>query len=906
MAFFPPRMSWKLVGVLLLIGVAVVPALPRPVTGQPFPSPLNAIRHPALQSPFDGQIAFRSDRQGGGLFVMAPDGTQVQLLPDPALYTRSADRDPFAPDNRRFVVSRYSEGQHDLWVQDIQSGWREPLLTSPEDEFDPAWSPDGRTIAYVAVDADGRAHLALLDVESGQRRRLVTWPNAAIGHPSWSPDGQALVFWSDYSTGRRQIWRLDLPNGRPRLLNPSPFNDWDPVWIKPPPPPQPTPTPGGPDDLRLRLLAQRCDNQMALPLTLEAVDASGRHPITRVTLEADGQLLFDSGPIHQTTFVRSLHLTTLATAFRAELVARAWNDGFFATRPQEVRTVAECVPSRQISRLVIPTPPVPSPTLPPTPPPTPTPVGPTPTPIPPETLVGGVLFWGDEGGQEALFWLDPHTLQVERLTTPRAEAFYEEAARLEPFAPDGNLVAFSHEADAEVDLFVYNLAQNWAWQLVASPALEYQPAWSPDGRTIAVTARQEGRDVIVLVDFPSGSTRPLTADLPGNSRHPSWSPDGRSLVFVLEEEGRSRIWRIDADGSNPQPLSPVTFNAWDPVWVKTPPVPPGVVTGPFVVVTNTPTPESVFAAATRVALATRQAATTGTPTPLPPNVVTATPTPTPIVVTATPTPGNQATATLVAALATAVAATTGTPTPYPPGAVVITATPTPTPTPTPSLTPTPTSTPTPVLIALADLTPTPSRATPTPTPTGVPEVLRGKIAFKSDRLGQEAILVLDPQSGELSLLTNPWPYEWALAREKMSPDGQRLAFVRAVNHAYQLFILDLTQRVEYQLTRFGFGSRAWDPAWSPRGDRIAFTSNDTGNDEIWVINVDGTGAVHLTDNTWEWDRHPSWSPDGSQIVFSSNRISGWQNIWVMDADGKNPRNLSGWCECNEWDPVWFK
>lgn len=863
----------------------------------------------AAQSPFEGQIAFRSDREGGGLFVMTPDGTEVQSLPDPALYTRAADREPFAPDNRRLVVARFADGQRDLWIQDVQSEWSEPLLTTPEDEFDPVWSPDGEAIAYVAVDASGQHTLSLLDLTTGQRRSLLSWPDASIGHPSWSPDGKALAFWSDYSTGRRQIWVLELAGGEPRILASSPFNDWDPIWLKPPPPPQPTPTPGGPDDLRLRLLVEQCSEEKTLPITLEAADVSGRHPVTRVTVEADGLLLFDSGPIRESSLLHRLRLATLGTSFRAELTARAWNDGFFTNQPKEVRAVVECRPPRRVSsRLVIPTPPIPSPTLTPTPTPTPTPAGPTPTPIPPETLVDSILFWSDEGGQEALFLLDPRTLEVQRFNVPRAQAFYKEAVRQEPFAPDHNLVAFSHNVEAEVDLFVYNLKSNWAWQLVSSPALEYAPAWSPDGRTIAFTARQEGRDIIMLVDFPSGTVRPLTADLPGNSRHPSWSPDGRALVFVLESEGRSRLWLINADGSNPRPISPATANAWNPVWVKEPPRPPDVVTRPFIVVTNTPTPENIYVAATRVALATRQAATTGTPTPTPPNLVTATPTPTPIVVTLTPTPGNQATATAVAVLATVVAATTGTPTPYPEGARIVTATPSPTPTPTPSLTPTPTPTPTPVIIALADLTPTPRRPPPTPTPTGIPEVLRGKIAFKSDRLGQEAILVLDPATGELSLLTNPWPYEWAQAREQFSPDGRRRVFVRFVddNDAFQLFIFDYDLNAEVQLTRFGRETRAWDPAWSPRGDRIAFTSNDTGNDEIWVINVDGTGAVHLTDNTWEWDRHPSWSPDGSQIVFSSNRISGWQNIWIMDADGKNPRNLSGWCECNEWDPVWFK
>jgi TolB protein len=61
----------------------------------------------------------------------------------------------------------------------------------------------------------------------------------------------------------------------------------------------------------------------------------------------------------------------------------------------------------------------------------------------------------------------------------------------------------------------------------------------------------------------------------------------------------------------------------------------------------------------------------------------------------------------------------------------------------------------------------------------------------------------------------------------------------------------------------------------------------------------------LTQNDWEWDHHPSWSPDGTQIVFCSNR-TGYQQIWLMNADGSNPRNISPWAEWNDWDPVWIK
>ena len=79
--------------------------------------------------------------------------------------------------------------------------------------------------------------------------------------------------------------------------------------------------------------------------------------------------------------------------------------------------------------------------------------------------------------------------------------------------------------------------------------------------------------------------------------------------------------------------------------------------------------------------------------------------------------------------------------------------------------------------------------------------------------------------------------------------------------------------------------------------RIAFSSNRDGNWEIYVMNVDGGNQQNLTNNPSD-DRDPSWSPDGKRIIFYSNRdghaIDGrsTSEIYVMDADGGNPRNLT--------------
>ena len=72
--------------------------------------------------------------------------------------------------------------------------------------------------------------------------------------------------------------------------------------------------------------------------------------------------------------------------------------------------------------------------------------------------------------------------------------------------------------------------------------------------------------------------------------------------------------------------------------------------------------------------------------------------------------------------------------------------------------------------------------------------------------------------------------------------------------------------------------------------RIAFTSNRDGNDEIYVMNADGTGVTRLTDNPAS-DQQPAWSPDGSRIAFTSNRDGNF-DIYVMNADGTGVTRLT--------------
>jgi len=73
--------------------------------------------------------------------------------------------------------------------------------------------------------------------------------------------------------------------------------------------------------------------------------------------------------------------------------------------------------------------------------------------------------------------------------------------------------------------------------------------------------------------------------------------------------------------------------------------------------------------------------------------------------------------------------------------------------------------------------------------------------------------------------------------------------------------------------------------------KIAFYSDRDGNEEIYVMDADGSNQTNLTNNAAA-DNVPRWSPDKSKIAFYSNRDDVNGEIYVMDADGSNQTRLT--------------
>ena len=128
-----------------------------------------------------------------------------------------------------------------------------------------------------------------------------------------------------------------------------------------------------------------------------------------------------------------------------------------------------------------------------------------------------------------------------------------------------------------------------------------------------------------------------------------------------------------------------------------------------------------------------------------------------------------------------------------------------------------------------------------------------------------------------------------------SPDGRTIAFVSNRDGGPAVWVMNADGTNPIRVTDAPQGPpsiRGKDPgpAWSPIGQKIAYTSARDGKRSIYVINADGSNRVRLTTSPTD-DAHPSWSPDGQKIVFQ-RQVAGHNQIFVMKADGTEQHRLT--------------
>ena len=153
----------------------------------------------------------------------------------------------------------------------------------------------------------------------------------------------------------------------------------------------------------------------------------------------------------------------------------------------------------------------------------------------------------------------------------------------------------------------------------------------------------------------------------------------------------------------------------------------------------------------------------------------------------------------------------------------------------------------------------------------------GQIAFASARSGIPQIYLMNADGTGLQLVTS---VENGACQPSWSPNGAQLVFISPCRARGEFFENTYNDSSIYMINADGTDQKTlttipgsdYDPAWSPDGTRIAFTSVRDGRKEIYVLAVDSGAVTRLTNSTGDIENsEPAWSPFSNQIAYTVKR-----------------------------------
>jgi len=424
----------------------------------------------------------------------------------------------FAPDGERVVFAWDGETQDnfDIYIKQIGGGPPLRLTSDPAPDISPAWSPDGRTIAFLRVIGDGKARVLLISaVAPGPARQLATvtvLPESYfhLRFISWSPDGKWLAL-SDgpSSSGVMSLFLLSIETGEKRRLTfPSvDYDDLNPAF--------------SPDKSHLAFVRYSSWGTNASDLYL---------------LELSSDLKPKGQPQRLTALNRQAASPIWTSDGRAILFTRhetAGSHSFWRINIANDRNIV-------------------------------------PIPIPTDNSValtlsfqGKRLVYSRDASVANVWGYQPDRFANRRVSSTRSWITSTWTEDNPQFSPDGQQIAYESVRSGRSEIWICDRDGLHSRQLTSLESITSSFArWSPDGKSIVFQSRPQSSAHLYIVDASGGKPRQLTSG-PGNEISPSWSHNGKWIYFASRGTGENQIWRMPANGG---PATQMTKrSAWCPL-----------------------------------------------------------------------------------------------------------------------------------------------------------------------------------------------------------------------------------------------------------------------------------------------------------------------------------------------------
>ncbi len=415
----------------------------------------------------------------------------------------------WSPDGKWLAYVAEVEGFRQLFVRPASGDAERQLTRNRRDHMQPAWARDGRTIAVVrATGATGKLEPTALDgyyVEGGELLSVDTDGGGETRllddgfHPSYSPDGRSLAFDASLAGGHR-IWITDTRGRNPRQLTSDSSEavaHTQPRW-----------SPDGSRIVFRRIEGTKSD--------IAVVDMASR----AISLLTDDYVLdLDPGwaPDGKTAYFSSLRGGGL-NIWRVAV----GTDGAAGGPAEQLTTGA----GEDVQPSVAPD--------------------------------GRRLVFAVRGINSDM-WTLPVSPETGRATgQPRPIVATTRVESRGAWSPDGRRFAFNSDRTGEMNLWVRDSGGS-ARQVTNGPGGDYQPSWSPDGTKLAFFSARGGNSDIWRLDTGDNTLVRLT-DAPALDVNPAYSPDGRHIAFVSDRSGRFEVWLMTADGEDQRQLA--SAGAW--------------------------------------------------------------------------------------------------------------------------------------------------------------------------------------------------------------------------------------------------------------------------------------------------------------------------------------------------------